>query len=89
MSTRGQRGVVIDAGPEYRGRALIGGREVDVVSLRRSLLACGDLVKVVIDGVEPVVVEVIGRGTVIPLLLWPGRLERRRRRPGALWPAPA
>jgi membrane protein implicated in regulation of membrane protease activity len=59
----GTRGRIVEVLGQGRGRAEIGGRTVDVISLKGGPFSCGDMVQVVGQGPEGIVVDHSGRST--------------------------
>ena len=59
----GARGRIVEVLAQGRGRAEIGGRTVDVISLKGGPFSCGDMVQVVGQGPDGTVVDHSGRST--------------------------
>jgi hypothetical protein len=57
----GARGRIVEVLSQGRGRAEIGGRTVEVISLKGGPFSCGDMVQVVGEGPEGTVVDHSGR----------------------------
>ena len=53
----GARGRIVEVLSEGRGRAEIGGRTVEVISLKGGPFSCGDMVEVVGEGPEGTIVD--------------------------------
>jgi membrane protein implicated in regulation of membrane protease activity len=59
----GARGRIVEVLSQGRGRAEIGGRTVEVISLKGGPFSCGDMVEVVGEGPEGTIVDHSGRST--------------------------
>ena len=57
----GSRGRIVEVLSQGRARAEIGGRTVEVISLKGGPFSCGDMVEVVGEGPEGTIVDHSGR----------------------------